>query len=186
MREREDLDPAMIKQQEARLLRPIAERERVITRWLTRAAALAGALIVSTAGLRAEQPYPFEGTWIRADRICSSNPPSARTYTARELSLPNGHCTLRRVAFGSGEWEVFEECRRGEHQGSLTERIRMLGPDSMMIKQQVVRLKIPRGHRFTRCTMAAPQKLAPSGPAHSGPAPTGHSGPPAPAPAPKP
>lgn len=155
-------------------------------RLLARTLGLTGALLMFATGLRAEQPYPFEGTWVRADRMCSPSAPSARTYTSRDLALPNGHCALRRVAFVSGEWEIFEECRRGERQGSLTEKIRMLGPDSMLVKQQVVRLKIPRGHRFTRCTLAGPQKPAAgpparSGPAHAVPAPASH---PVPAPPP--
>lgn len=116
------------------------------------------AMAMSVAALRAETAsYPFEGTWVRSDRICSPASPHVRTYTGRDLSMPGGHCVLRKVAFGSGEFELFEECRRAIHPGNVTEKIRMLGPDMMMVKQQVKRLKIPRGRRFTRCTAAALQ-----------------------------
>lgn len=130
----------------------------------TAALALAGALLGWAGTVRAEQSFPFDGTWVRADRVCSANAPSARTYTPRELVLANGRCALRKVAFGSGEWELFEDCRRPEHQGRVTEKIRILGPDMILIKQQVVRLKIPRGRRFARCNLAGAPKPAPTPP----------------------
>lgn len=159
---------------------------RAASRWLPgvlSAVLVAAAALVATASLGAEQPLPFEGTWVRADRICSPTAPNARTYTAHELTLTGGHCLLRKVAFGSGEWELFEECHRPERPSALTERIRMLGQDAMLIKRQVVRLKIARGRRFTRCTIAAPKPAAdkPAVPSHAAPAP-----PAAPPPAPKP
>ena len=131
---------------------------------LARAMLVASAAILgATASSGAEQPYPFEGTWVRADRICSASSPNTRTYTAREVVFPSGHCMLRKVAFGSGEWELFEDCHRPEHQGNIREKIRMLGPDTILVKRQVVRLKIPHGRRFARCSLAAPQKPAPGG-----------------------
>lgn len=126
-------------------------------------AAVVSAVLVWAPSLCAEQAYPFEGTWARADRICSATTPNTRTYTAREVTTSSGHCVLRKVAFGSGEWELFEDCRHPEHQGNVTERIRMLGPDAILVKRQVVRLKIPRGLRFARCSLAAPQKPVPAG-----------------------
>ena len=118
---------------------------------------LAGAALFATESLGAEQPFPFEGTWVKADRICSPTAPNTRTYTAHELTSARGRCILRKVAFASGEWELFEECRRPERPGTLTERIRMLGQDAILIKRQVVRLKIARGRRYIRCTIAAPK-----------------------------
>jgi hypothetical protein len=137
------------------------------------AALLAGAALFATASFAAEQPYPFEGTWVRADRICSPTAPSARTYTAHEVILPGGRCAVRKAAFGSGEWEIFEECRRPERPGAVTERIKMLGQDAVLIKRQVARLKIPRGRRYIRCSIAAPGKAAaekPAAPSHAAPA----------------
>ena len=127
------------------------------------AALLAGTALFATASRAAEQSYPFEGTWVKADRICSPTAPNTRTYTAHELIVSGGHCSLRKVAFGSGEWELFEECHRPERPGTVTERIRMLGQDAILVKWQVVRLKIARGRRYTRCTIAGP-KPAPDKP----------------------
>lgn len=114
----------------------------------------------------AEAPAPFEGTWVRADRVCLPSAPSARTYTARSLVGPGGRCTIRKVAFGAGEYEIFEDCHRAERSGYVVEKIRMLGPDALVLKFQTSRLKIPRGRRFLRCTVAAPKApaLAPGRP----------------------
>ena len=106
-----------------------------------------------------EQPYPFEGTWVRTDRMCTAQAPLARTYSSHELSTSAGHCTLRRVVFGSGEYELFEDCRRMDRPGDAVERIRMLSPDLLVLKRQVNRLKIPRGRRYARCSAAAPKPL---------------------------
>lgn len=144
----------------------------------TRCVILAAA-VLSCAGAAlaaGDQPYPFEGTWVRADRICTAQAPLARTYTTHELVTQSGRCTLRRVAFGSGEFELFEDCRRTERPGDAVERIRMIGPDALVLKHQVNRLKIPRGRRYARCTAAAPKPPAPAGRSFGQP----------PAPAPKP
>ncbi len=119
------------------------------------AAALAGLLMGPIATARADQALPFEGTWVRADRVCTAAAPSARTYSGRILISPSGRCTLRNIAFGAGEYEISEECHRAERSGNVFEKIRMLGPDAMVLKYQVNRLKIPRGRRFVRCTIAA-------------------------------
>ena len=141
-------------------------------RRVARAFAVACAMAVSVAGLRAETAsYPFEGTWVKSDRICSPASPHVRTYTSKELVMPSGRCALRKVAFGSGEFELFEDCRRAEHPGNVTEKIHMLGPDMMVVKQQERRLKIPRGRRFTRCTVATPQTAPAKPAAHTAPAP---------------
>lgn len=141
-----------------------------------------GAAMLSSAASGAEQPLPFEGTWVRADRVCSATAPQTRTYTAHEVTFSNGHCALRKVVFGAGEWELFEDCRRSEHNGSITERIRILGPDAILIVDQVNRLKIPRGRRYARCAIAA----APQKPATDKPTPAGRWFPIAPPPLPKP
>ncbi len=133
------------------------------------AGVVAGAMVFWGGASTADPaPYPFEGTWVRADRICSATSPLARTYTAKEISTSNGRCNLRRVAFGSGEFELLEECHRADRRGEVTERIRMLGPDAMIVKHRVLRLKIPHGRRFVRCTIAAP--AATPVPASSSPA----------------
>ena len=124
-------------------------------------AALGSVLLVATGpgalSAAPDQPYPFEGTWVRADRMCTAQAPLARTYSSHDLVTSAGHCTLRRVVFGSGEYELFEDCRRMDRPGDAIERIRMLGPDLLMLKRQVNRLKIPRGRRYARCTAAAPK-----------------------------
>jgi hypothetical protein len=123
----------------------------------------------------ADAAYPFEGTWVRADRLCTATSPHARTYSHHEVFSPSDRCFYRRVEFGSGEWELDEECRRPDRRRG-TERIRVLGPDAILVRRQVVRLKIPRGRRFMRCSLAAPQNMTPapklaSPPATPGPAP---------------
>ncbi len=106
----------------------------------------------------AEPSYPFEGTWVRANRVCAANAPRVRTYTAQDVTFPTGHCTFRKVAKGGGQFEIFEECRRAERPGNYTETIRMLGPDLMQMRRQAARLKIARPLRYTRCTVAAPAR----------------------------
>ena len=131
-----------------------------------RGVALALALLLAaSASARAADPnYPFEGTWIRANRVCAPNAPRVRTYTAKEVTFPTGHCGFRKVATGGGLFEIFEDCRRAEHPGSYTETIRMLGPDLMQVRRSAARLKIGRPLRYTRCSAAAP--AAPGTPAH--------------------
>lgn len=104
----------------------------------------------------AEPSYPFEGTWVRANRVCVANAPRIRTYTPHEVTFATGHCTFRKVAAGGGQFEIFEECRKAERPGNYTETIRMLGPDLMQLRRQAARLKIARPLRYTRCTIAAP------------------------------
>ena len=104
----------------------------------------------------AEPNYPFEGTWVRANRVCAANAPRVRTYTAHDVAFATGHCTFRKVAAGGGQFEVFEECRRADHPGNYTETIRILGPDLMQVRRQASRLKITRPLRYARCPIAAP------------------------------
>lgn len=128
---------------------------------LRAAAALAMAAGVAAGPARAAEPsYPFEGTWVRANRVCAANAPRVRTYTAHEVTFATGHCTFRKVATGGGQFEIFEECRKAERPGNYTETIRMLGADLMEMRRQAARLKIARPLRYTRCTVAAP---APAG-----------------------
>lgn len=101
--------------------------------------------------------YPFEGTWARADRPCTPKASLIRTYTALDVTSSLSRCSIRRVASGSGGFELQEDCRQGgTRPQKVTEIIRMTSPDSMVLKRQIVRLKIPRPVRYNRCTIAAP------------------------------
>ena len=149
-----------------------------------RAAAVLLATLTGVACASAAEPnYPFEGTWVRANCECLPNAPRVRTYTAKDVSFPTGHCTYRKVAAGGGQFEIFEDCRHAEHPGNYTETIRMLGPDLMQVRRQAARLKIARPLRFARCTPAAPG--AAGAPRPGGPPPR-HPAPPADRAAPKP
>jgi hypothetical protein len=125
---------------------------------------------IALAPARAAEPsYPFEGTWVRANRVCAANAPRTRTYTPHEVTFATGRCTFRKVATGGGQFEIFEECRKAERPGNFTETIRMLGPDLMQVRRQAARLKIARPLRYARCTAAAPvtgARASPSGPHH--------------------
>lgn len=105
---------------------------------------------------KAEPSYPFEGTWIKADRVCGPASTRVRTYTAREVVSSRSRCSIRRIASGSGSFELLEECHRGDRPQTVTETLRMLSPNSMTLRRQLVRLKIPRTIRYSRCTVAAP------------------------------
>ncbi len=102
-----------------------------------------------------EAPYPFEGTWIRAEHSCTPQTVRARTYTAREVVSPLGRCVIRRTASNGGAFELVEDCRRNDRPQTVTETIRMTSADSMTLKRQMSRLKIPRQLRYTRCTIAS-------------------------------
>ena len=119
-------------------------------------AVLLAVLAGTVAAAAAEPGYPFEGTWVRANRDCVPNAPRVRTYTARDVAFPTGHCAYRKVAAGAGQFEIFEDCRRSDRPGNYTETIRMLGPDLMQVRRQAARLKIARPLRYARCTIAAP------------------------------
>ena len=137
---------------------------------------LAAGIAAVPAGA-AEPSYPFEGTWVRANRVCVANA-RVRTYTPHEVTFATGHCTFRKVAAGGGQFEIFEECRKADHPGNFTETIRMLGPDLMQLRRQAARLKIARPLRYARCTIAAP---APAAGTAKTPAPAPHhAGEPAP------
>ena len=145
----------------------------------SRAGTLALSVLVALAAVAparaADANYPFEGTWVRANRVCAANAPITRTYTARDVTFASGHCTFRKVVSAGGQFEIFEECRRADRPGNLTETIRMLSPDLLQVRRQVTRLKIPRPLRFTRCTIAAPAPAGAPKPAavvspHRGPA----------------
>ena len=129
----------------------------------------------SLPGHAADAAFPFEGTWVRANRACTATAPLARTYTSREVTSAVSHCAVRKVATGSGLFEIFEECRRGEHPGNFTETIRMLGADAMVVRRQAARLKIARPLRFIRCTLAAPGAPPKPGAAPRRPAATGEA-----------
>lgn len=125
---------------------------------LSKLAYVAGAalwLTVLQGPSQADPAYPFEGTWIRADRACTPTAVRSRVYTAKEVTSPRGHCAIRRVTTGSGVFELLEECRRNDRPMTVTETIRLTSPDSMTLKRQVSRLKIPRQLRYARCTPAA-------------------------------
>ncbi|MDX7953339.1 hypothetical protein P7D22_19425 [Lichenihabitans sp. Uapishka_5] len=121
------------------------------------ACALTSTLAMTTAA-RAEPSYPFLGTWVRSDRACTPTATRERTYTPKEVISSRSRCSIRRVAHGSGGYEVFERCERpGEKPAAISEIIRMTGPDTMVVVRQTTRLKLSRGLRYTRCgPVAAP------------------------------
>lgn len=128
-----------------------------------RAGVLALTLASSAMPARAAEPnYPFEGTWIRANRACVSNAPLKRTYTARDVTFSGGHCTFRKVASSGSSYEIFEDCRRADRPGNFTETIRILGPDLIQMRRQAARLKIARPLRYARCAIAAPEPPKPA------------------------
>ena len=116
--------------------------------------------------LAAETPYPFEGTWLGAEHACTPTATRTRTYTSKDVVSALGHCAIRRIAAGSGSFELREECRRNDRLVNVTEIIRITSPDSMVLRRQLMRLKIPRPIRFVRCTIAAP--ATPSSGPHPG------------------
>lgn len=99
-------------------------------------------------------PYPFEGTWIRADRPCTPRATLVRTYTAHEVTSSRSRCAIHRIEGGGNSFELVEDCRRNPPK--VSEKIRMLSPDAFVLRRQVMRLKIPRAVRYARCTAAAP------------------------------
>ncbi len=123
-----------------------------------RSRALALSLLLAVAfavpARAADASYPFEGTWVRANRVCAANAPRVRTYTGKDVTFPTGRCTFRKVATGGNQFEIFEDCRRAERPGNYTETIRMLGADLMQVRRQAARLKIARPLRYARCTAA--------------------------------
>ena len=126
------------------------------TQWATSAGLAFLLLAMTTAAGAAEPSYPFEGTWMRADRACVAASPLARTYTAKEVISARGRCSIRRIAGGPTTFELLEECRRNERPQNVTETVRLVPPDGLVLKRQLSRLKIPRQVRFARCTVAAP------------------------------
>ena len=123
------------------------------------------AVVVIAAGARAAEPlYPFEGSWVAANRVCVAGSPHVRIYTQHEVTSRSGRCSIKKVASGSGLLEIFEDCRHSERPGDYTETIRMIGPDAMQMKRQSGRLKIARNARYLRCTAAAPGSKLPSPP----------------------
>ena len=104
----------------------------------------------------ADAPYPFEGAWVRNPATCTPATVRERVYTAKEVISPRGRCMIRRVAAGYGAYELLEECRRtNERPTTVTETIRLTSPDSMVLKRQLSRLKIPRQIHYVRCKVAA-------------------------------
>ena len=130
----------------------------------------AGLALCCWSTLAKADPYPFEGTWIRADRVCSASATQVRTYSAKDVTSSLAHCTIRRVSSGSGAFELVEECRRNDRNQTVTETIRMSSPDSLVLKRQTSRLKIPRSLRYTRCSAAPAASVHPTraGTPHSG------------------
>lgn len=60
---------------------------------------------------------------------------------------------IRRVIAGFGnQFELFEKCERPNDRPSrVTETIRMIGADTMILTRQTARLKLSRSVRFNRC-----------------------------------
>lgn len=135
-------------------------------------------LAVAPAAMAAEGPYPFLGTWVQASRPCTPTA-RARTYTPKEVTSPLGRCSIRRVAGNGPTFELLEECRRNDRMGSVTEIIRMTSPDSLTLRRQVLRLKIPRQVHYARCTIAGGSGTPARGAKSTGP----HPAPPPAAPA---
>lgn len=135
--------------------------------WLVRPGllAVALALLVATRCTAAEAPYPFEGTWIRAEHSCTPQTVRARTYTAKDVVSPLGRCVIRRVATNGSVFELVEDCRRNDRPQTVTETLRLASADVMTVKRQLSRLKIPRQLRYARCTIASGAVQA-SPPAH--------------------
>ena len=125
----------------------------------------------AAAHAAADPPYPFEGTWIRAEHSCTPQTVRARTYTAKEVVSPLGRCSIRRIASNGGTFELVEDCRRNDRPQTVTETIRLTSADSMTLKRQMSRLKIPRQLRYARCTIASgagqPQSAPAPHPAHA-------------------
>lgn len=117
------------------------------------AAALSGLL---AGPVLAADPYPFEGTWLGVEHACTATATRTRTYTGKDVVSALGRCGIKRITAGSGAFELREECRRNDRSVNVTETIRMTSPDSMVLRRQLMRLKIPRPIRFARCTIAAP------------------------------
>lgn len=108
----------------------------------------------SAAQAATDTPYPFEGTWIRAEHSCTPQTVRARTYTAKDVTSPLGRCSIRRIASNGTTFELVEDCRRNERPQTVTETIRLTSADGMTLKRQMSRLKIPRLLRYARCTIA--------------------------------
>lgn len=127
------------------------------------AAVLAFTVLGLAAPRAAETTYPFVGSWVRSDRSCSATPARERVYTAKEVVSPRSRCSIRRIAAGSGGFELFERCERpNEKPSHISEIIRMTGSDSMVLNRQTARLKLSRSLHFTRCApAAAPGALRP-------------------------
>ena len=125
---------------------------------------VSGVLVLAAAARAAEPVYPFEGSWVAANRACTAGSPHLRIYTQHEVTSRGGRCSFKKVASGSGLFEIFEDCRHSERPGDYTETIRMIGPDAMQMKRQAGRLKIARGSRFLRCAIAGPGTKPPSSP----------------------
>lgn len=138
--------------------------------WLARAGLLAAALVVSGPSVfAADAPYPFEGTWIRAEHSCTPQTMRARTYTAKDVVSPLGRCSIRRIASTGSLFELVEDCRRNDRPQTVTESLRLTSADTMTLKRQLSRLKIPRQLRYARCSIASgagpsshPTRVAPS------------------------
>ena len=120
-------------------------------------AVIAG-LATADAVRAAEPAYPFVGAWIRSDRQCSATSTRERIYTPREVIASRGRCFIRKIAAGANAtYELFEKCDRpSERTNRVSEIIRMMGPDSMVLTRKTARLKLSRSLHFTRCNIVAP------------------------------
>ena len=125
---------------------------------------ISSVVVLGTTAQAAEPAYPFEGSWVAANRACTAGSPHVRIYTQHEVTSRGGHCSFKKVASGSGLFEIFEDCRHSERPGDYTETIRMIGPDAMQMKRQAGRLKIARGSRYLRCSVAGPGSKPPTSP----------------------
>lgn len=117
------------------------------------AAAIGSWLFLAGGGRAADSSYPFEGSWVRADRTCSATSTRERIYTARDVTSSRSKCMIRKVAAGSGNvFELFERCERpNERPSPVRETIQITGPSSMTLTRQTARLKLSRSLRFTKC-----------------------------------
>ena len=119
------------------------------------------AICLLTGGMAqaAEASYPFEGSWIRADRACTASPLRERTYTAKDVVSPRGRCVIRKIVSAGSSFELFERCERpNERPASVRETIRLQAPDAMILTRQTTRLKLSRSLHFVRCPAPGPAK----------------------------
>ena len=116
-------------------------------------------LLPGLARAAPEPGYPFVGNWIRSDRACAASTSRERVYTSKEVTSSRGKCAIRKVAHGSGGYELFERCERpNEKAANVSEIIRMAGPDALILTRRTARLKLSRSLHFNRCGDLPPER----------------------------